>query len=115
MFTRGYREVILCFSAIGVVNVGLLPITITGTLNLEALVRLYKAFTLNYGNIPGHIGIHVPNVEKACERFEQLEIPFIKKPDTGLIKGIAFVQDPDGYWVEIFNPKNVLYGQDQPL
>jgi len=43
-------------------------------------------------------------VEKACQRFEQLGVNFIKKPSDGKMKGLAFVTDPDGYWIEILNP-----------
>lgn len=45
----------------------------------------------------------VPDVYKACERFEKLGVNFVKKPDDGKMKGIAFITDPDGYWIEIFN------------
>lgn len=43
----------------------------------------------------------------ACKRFEELGVPFEKKPEDGKIKGIAFIKDPDDYWVEILNPKTI--------
>ena len=67
----------------------------------------------------------MPDVYKACERFEQLGVPFIKTPTggdlrllywtanivcvcvcAGKMKGIAFITDPDGYWIEILSPNN---------
>jgi len=52
----------------------------------------------------GHIGIAVPDVYAACERFENLGVDFVKKPDDGRMKGLAFIRDPDGYWIEILQP-----------
>ena len=49
----------------------------------------------------GHIGFSVPDVYKATERFEKLNVKFIKRPDDGKMKGLAFIEDPDGYWIEI--------------
>ncbi|KAH7972962.1 hypothetical protein HPB52_019584 [Rhipicephalus sanguineus] len=55
-----------------------------------------------------HIGIMVPDVAEACARFEKLGVKFVKKPHEGKMKNIAFIQDPDGYWIEILNNKSVI-------
>lgn len=55
----------------------------------------------------GHIGFHVPELEKACQRFEDLGVTFQKKLADGKMNYIAFIKDPDGYWIEIFDANRV--------
>lgn len=33
--------------------------------------------------VSGHIGIRVPDINEACKLFEELNVKFIKKPDSG--------------------------------
>ena len=49
----------------------------------------------------GHICFSVPNIQEACARFEKLQVPFQKRLGEGGMKNIAFIKDPDNYWVEI--------------
>jgi lactoylglutathione lyase len=30
-------------------------------------------------------------------------VEFVKRPDDGNMKGLAFIRDPDGYWIEILS------------
>ncbi|MEI2454081.1 lactoylglutathione lyase [Lysobacter firmicutimachus] len=65
-------------------------------------------FAYHHGNSEprgfGHICVSVPDVEAACARFERLGVPFQKRLTDGRMKDIAFIKDPDGYWVEILQP-----------
>jgi lactoylglutathione lyase len=55
----------------------------------------------------GHICISVPDVTVACARFEALGVTFQKRLSDGRMKHLAFIKDPDDYWVEIIQPSPV--------
>lgn len=52
----------------------------------------------------GHLCVSVPDVHAACARFEALGVSFQKRLADGRMKHIAFIKDPDGYWIEILQP-----------
>lgn len=52
----------------------------------------------------GHICISVPDIKEACARFEKLGVTFQKRLGEGGMKNIAFIRDPDQYWIEIVQP-----------
>ncbi|KAG1656995.1 Lactoylglutathione lyase [Nymphon striatum] len=54
----------------------------------------------------GHLAIRIPDTEVTCQRMESLNVKFIKKPNEGKMKGIAFILDPDGYWIELIDEKS---------
>jgi len=55
----------------------------------------------------GHICISVPDLKKACKRFNEENIPFQKQLHEGNMSNLAFIRDPDGYWIEIIS--NSIY------
>ena len=52
----------------------------------------------------GHICVSVPDIQAACKRFDDLQVPYQKRLEDGRMKHLAFIKDPDGYWVEIIQP-----------
>ena len=49
----------------------------------------------------GHWCVAVDSLQEACDRFEKEGARFKKKLTDGKMKNIAFVLDPDGYWIEV--------------
>jgi lactoylglutathione lyase len=52
----------------------------------------------------GHICFAVPDLDAAVKWFDQNGVDFVKRPDQGKMKNVAFIKDPDGYWIEIVQP-----------
>jgi lactoylglutathione lyase len=77
----------------------------------EAVIELTHNWdTENYelGNAFGHIAIEVDDVYKACESMEKSGGKIIR--DAGPMNAgttiIAFIEDPDGYQIELIGRKN---------
>ncbi|KAK9437940.1 hypothetical protein VB005_08945 [Metarhizium brunneum] len=49
----------------------------------------------------GHICISVDDINAACERLESLGVAWKKRLTDGKMKNVAFLLDPDNYWVEL--------------
>ena len=80
-------------------------------------------FKINNGNIEpnrgfGHIAFNCNDVYNSCNKLFDNGVEFKKKPDDGMMKGLAFALDPDGYWVEVIKrnePTNIEYNLSQTM
>jgi lactoylglutathione lyase len=46
----------------------------------------------------------VPYLDAAIAWFDGNQVTFVKRADQGKMKDVAFIKDPDGYWIEIVEP-----------
>ncbi|GGJ99711.1 lactoylglutathione lyase [Luteimonas terricola] len=56
----------------------------------------------------GHICLSVPDLRATCARLEALGVPFQKRLEDGRMKHLAFIKDPDGYWIELIQPSPLV-------
>jgi lactoylglutathione lyase len=49
----------------------------------------------------------VDDLPAACERFESLNVSFKKRLTDGRMHNIAFILDPDGYWIEVVQNEGI--------
>ena len=52
----------------------------------------------------GHICISVPDLDAAIAWFDSKGVTYVKRPEQGKMRDVAFIKDPDGYWIEIVEP-----------
>jgi lactoylglutathione lyase len=66
------------------------------------------AFKYHDGNAQpqgfGHICFSVPDLDAAVKWFDDNQVTYVKRPEQGKMKDVAFIKDPDGYWIEIVEP-----------
>ena len=55
----------------------------------------------------GHIAVSVDDLDAACARFEEKGVSWKKRLTDGRMKNVAFVLDPDGYWIEIIQNESL--------
>ncbi len=64
-----------------------------------------EAFSYHDGNAQpqgfGHICFSVPDLAAAVRWFDENQVVFVKRPEQGKMRNVAFIKDPDGYWIEI--------------
>lgn len=82
-----------------------------GTEDAQAVIELtfnYGVDSYDMGNAFGHLAIEVPDAYKACETVKAKGGSVSR--EAGPVKGgstvIAFVQDPDGYKIELIERRN---------
>lgn len=46
-------------------------------------------------------GISVDDLNAACDRFEGLNVNWKKRLTDGRMRNVAFILDPDNYWIEV--------------
>jgi lactoylglutathione lyase len=63
------------------------------------------AFKYHDGNAQpqgfGHICFSVPDLDAAIRWFDENGVVYVKRPEQGKMRDVAFIKDPDGYWIEI--------------
>ncbi len=63
------------------------------------------AFSYHDGNAEpqgfGHICFSVPDLDAAIRWLDDNQVTYVKRPEQGKMRDVAFVKDPDGYWIEI--------------
>jgi lactoylglutathione lyase len=63
------------------------------------------AFKYHDGNAQpqgfGHICFSVPDLDAAIRWLDENQVTYVKRPEQGKMRDVAFIKDPDGYWVEI--------------
>ncbi|EFR1142505.1 lactoylglutathione lyase [Salmonella enterica] len=81
----------------------------------EAVIELtynWGVESYDMGNAYGHIALSVDNAAEACERIRQNGGNVTR--EAGPVKGgstiIAFVEDPDGYKIELIEAKDACRG-----
>jgi lactoylglutathione lyase len=68
-------------------------------------LRIKLILTLTYDAS----GVSVDDLHAACKRFEDLKVSWKKRLTDGRMKTVAFILDPDNYWIEVVQNDNLKH------
>jgi lactoylglutathione lyase len=55
----------------------------------------------------GHICVSVDDLDEACNFMDSKGVSWKKRLTEGRMKNVAFVLDPDGYWIEVIQNEKI--------
>ncbi|KAI9736522.1 MAG: Lactoylglutathione lyase [Claussenomyces sp. TS43310] len=61
----------------------------------------------------GHICVSVDDLDAACKRFDELKVNWKKRLTDGRMRNVAFVLDPDNYWIEVVQNEQLKKGKSE--
>ena len=62
----------------------------------------FLRYQLGYANSSVfNLGVSVDDLNAACDRFENLNVNWKKRLTDGRMRTVAFILDPDNYWIEV--------------
>lgn len=57
-------------------------------------------------------GVSVDDLDAACHRFDERGVRWKKRLTEGRMRNIAFILDPDGYWIEIIQNEQLKHSSE---
>ena len=55
----------------------------------------------------GHICFSVPDLDATIRWLDDNQVSYVKRPEQGRMRDVAFIRDPDGYWIEIIEAARI--------
>jgi lactoylglutathione lyase len=55
------------------------------------------------------LGVSVDDLNAACKRFDDMNVKWKKRLTEGRMKTVAFILDPDNYWIEVIQNDNLKH------